>query len=92
MRTCSGRTGSQTRAMVHLTMAKTAVPAFARAVKDAMRAGTVIAGRVLSTQQKDDAAVTLFNLFAGRSLTAREMVAIRSEVHARSGADDLPDR
>lgn len=66
-------TGSQDRAMVHLTDAKTAVPAFARAVKDAMRAGTVIAGRVLSAQQKDDAAVMLFNLFAGRSLTAREM-------------------
>ena len=68
--------GSQDRAMVHLTDSKTAVSAFARAVDTALKAGTVAAGGTLTTIQKDNAAVQLFERFRGLTLTTRQMYAV----------------
>jgi hypothetical protein len=67
-------TGSQDRAMVHLTDSKTAVEAFARAVETALKAGTVIAGRALTTIERDKAAAALFERFRGLTLTTRQML------------------
>jgi three-Cys-motif partner protein len=69
-------TGSQDRAMVHLTRSKTAVTAFARAVDSALKAGTVAAGGMLTSIQKDNAAVELFERFRGLTLTTRQMYAV----------------
>jgi three-Cys-motif partner protein len=66
-------TGSQFRALVHLTNASTAVAAFDRAVKSALEAGTVAAGEKLTTVEKDRAAKDLFGQFRGQTLTTREM-------------------
>lgn len=68
--------GSQDRAMVHLTDSKTAVEAFAEKVELALKAGTVIAGRTLTTIERDKAAVELFNRFRGLTLTTRQMYAV----------------
>jgi three-Cys-motif partner protein len=68
--------GSQDRAMVHLTDSKTAVEAFARAVESALKAGTVIAGRTLTTIERDKAAVQLFERFRGLTMTTRQMYAV----------------
>ena len=62
--------------MVHLTDSKTAVSAFARAVDTALKAGTVAAGGTLTTIQKDNAAVQLFERFRGLTLTTRQMYAV----------------
>lgn len=68
--------GSQDRAMVHLTDAKAAVEPFARAVETALKAGTIIAGRALTSIEKDKAAVELFERFRGLTMTTREMIAV----------------
>lgn len=62
--------------MVHLTDSKTAVEAFAGKVELALKAGTVIAGRTLTTIERDKAAVELFNRFRGLTLTTRQMYAV----------------
>jgi len=67
-------TGSQDRAMVHLTDSTTAVEAFARAVKTALKAGTIIAGAALTTIERDRAAAELFERFRGLTLTTRQML------------------
>jgi three-Cys-motif partner protein len=66
-------TGSQFRALVHLTNADTARAAFSRAVKSALEAGTVAAGEKLTTVEKDRAAASLFAMFRNQTLTTREM-------------------
>ena len=68
-------TGSQDRAMVHLTNAKTAWEEFPKKVDQALRAETVIAGRVLSKTQKDNGANRLFDIFRGQMVTTSEMQA-----------------
>lgn len=68
--------GSQDRAMVHLTDSRTAVGAFSRAVETALKAGTIIAGRALTTIEKDKAAVELFERFRGLTMTTRQMYAV----------------
>jgi three-Cys-motif partner protein len=69
-------TGSQDRAMVHLTESTTAMDAFARAVQTALKAGTVIAGKSLTTIQRDKAAAELFDRFRSLTLTTRQMSAV----------------
>jgi three-Cys-motif partner protein len=66
-------TGSQYRAMIHLTNTVTAERAFEKSVKAALARGTVIAGRKLSKTEKDRAALRLFALFRGVKLTTQEM-------------------
>lgn len=68
--------GSQDRAMIHLTDSVTAVTAFTRAVETALKAGTLIAGRALTSIEKDKAAAELFGRFKGLTITTREMVAV----------------
>lgn len=68
--------GSQDRAMVHLTDSKTAVGAFARAVATALKAGTIIAGKSLTTIERDNAAAELFERFRGLTLTTRQMYPV----------------
>jgi three-Cys-motif partner protein len=58
-------TGSQDRALIHLTGAATAERKFEAVVKTALKAGTVIAGSVLTTVEKNRAAARLASLFAG---------------------------
>ena len=67
--------GSQDRAMIHLTDSRTAVATFARAVDAALKAGTVVAGNVLTAIQRDKAAAFLFERFRGLTLTTRQMSA-----------------
>jgi three-Cys-motif partner protein len=69
-------TGSQDRAMIHLTDSPTAVEAFESAVKYALRAGTVVAGKALTTIERDKAAVDLFGRFRGLTLTTRQMSSV----------------
>jgi len=59
--------------MIHLTNSQTAVEAFAKSVDAALRAGTVAAGGTLTTIEKDNAAVELFDRFRGLTLTTRQM-------------------
>lgn len=66
-------TGSQDRAMIHLTNAATAEKKFERAVHNALARGTVVAGRKLSKTEKDREALRLFALFRGLTMTTREM-------------------
>jgi three-Cys-motif partner protein len=66
-------TGSQDRAMVHLTDSKPAVEPFSRAVATALKAGTVIAGVALTAIERDTAVADLFQRFRGLTLTTREM-------------------
>jgi three-Cys-motif partner protein len=66
-------TGSQDRAMIHLTNADTADKAFTRAVRSALARDTVTAGRKLSKPAKDRGAQRLFERFGGLRLTTREM-------------------
>lgn len=66
-------TGSQDRAMIHLTDSKAALEPFSRAVAAALKAGTVIAGAILTTIERDNAAVDLAGRFRGLTLTTREM-------------------
>ena len=69
-------TGSQDRAMVHMTDSPTAVEAFATAVRTALKAGTIVAGRSLTTIERDKAAADLFKRFRGLTLTTRQMSAV----------------
>ena len=66
-------TGSQVRYMVHLTNSPTAATAFAKAVRRALAAGTVIAGRLLTQAEKKASADRLFELFRGQALTIEDM-------------------
>ncbi len=68
-------TGSQDRAMVHLTRSRRAVEAFDKSFGEALRAGTVLAGKATTSVQRDNAAVRLFELFRGLTLTTRQMAA-----------------
>ena len=68
--------GSQDRAMIHLTDSPRAVEAFARAIQAAARAGTLLAGGTLTAIQRDKAAAELFDRFRGLTLTTREMVVV----------------
>jgi three-Cys-motif partner protein len=67
------QTGSQFRALVHLTRTPTAVKAFKGAVKRGLKVGTVAAGSTLSASEKHREAVNLFERFKGRTLTVDEM-------------------
>jgi three-Cys-motif partner protein len=66
-------TGSQYRALVHLSGSPTARDTFARDVRTAGAAGTLVAGEILSKPQKDAGAKRLHELFRGLSVTPREM-------------------
>lgn len=68
--------GSQDRAMVHLTDSPKAVTAFRKEIETSLRAGTLAAGGALTTIQRDQAAVDLFGQFRGFTLTTREMAAV----------------
>lgn len=70
-------TGSQDRAMVHLTRSQSAVTAFAKCLDEARRAGTV-AGTGMTSAQRDSAAVRLFLAFRGLELTTRQIAAGQS--------------
>lgn len=65
--------GSQDRAMIHLTESPTAVGAFAEKVEAALKAGTLIAGKTLTAIERDTAAADLFARFRGLTMTTREM-------------------
>jgi three-Cys-motif partner protein len=65
--------GSQDRAMVHLTNSLTAVDVFADKVEVAFKAGTLIAGTTLTAIERDKAAAELFGRFRGVTLTTRQM-------------------
>lgn len=65
--------GSQDRAMIHLTDSPTAVEAFENKVKAALKAGTLIAGKTLTAIERDHAAADLFGRFHGLTMTTREM-------------------
>jgi three-Cys-motif partner protein len=66
-------TGSQDRALVQLTNQEIAAQTFARSVRDALRAGTVVAGRTLTMIQKDTAAKRLAAQLAGLTIGIDEM-------------------
>jgi three-Cys-motif partner protein len=66
-------TGSQDRAMVHLSNHPTAASTFARHLATALRAGTVLASGQLTLQEKSQAAHRLHDVFKGQSLTLPEM-------------------
>jgi hypothetical protein len=59
--------------MVHLTNAERAATTFARHVGEALRAGTVIAGKALNHTQKDLAAKELWEKFRDRTMTIQEI-------------------
>lgn len=69
------QTGSQDRAMVHLTDAKAADQAFTKAFEASLKVGTVIAGPTMTKQEKDRAADDLLERFRGLSVTTRQMYA-----------------
>jgi three-Cys-motif partner protein len=66
-------TGSQDRALVHFANSPRAVEAFGRSVRSALAAGTVIAGRLLTTIEKDQAARRLAGLFAALTVHLEDM-------------------
>ena len=68
-------TGSQDRAMIHLAESPGAVGPFEQAVKTSMKAGTIAAGRTMTTMEKDKAAKALFEKFRGLTLTT-DLMAI----------------
>jgi three-Cys-motif partner protein len=69
-------TGSQDRAMIHLTDSKTAVTAFATAIESALKAGTLIAGATMTSIERDKAAEEMFKRFRGLTLTTRQMHSV----------------
>ena len=75
-------TGSQYRAMIHLTTTPTAESAFEGSVRRALARGTVVAGRSMSKTEKDREARRLFGLFRGLRQTTPEM-------HSAVGGLDL---
>lgn len=66
-------TGSQHRAMIHLTTSPRAVTEFHDAVKDALEVETLFAGTKMSRVQRNQHAERLQKLFAGRRMTTVEM-------------------
>lgn len=66
-------TGSQDRALVHLSNHPTAASTFARHLATALRAGTVLASGQLTRQERSQAARRLHDRFKGQSLRLREM-------------------
>jgi three-Cys-motif partner protein len=68
-------TGSQDRAMVHLANSPAADDVFGKNIVRAFKTETMLAGTLLSKTQKDAAAKHLASLFAGLTLTTREMVS-----------------
>lgn len=65
--------GSQDRFFVHLTESKHAVGPFDRAHRAALKAGTLIAGDLLTAVQRHRLAAELMQRFAGQTLTVEEM-------------------
>jgi three-Cys-motif partner protein len=70
------QSGNQRRSLIHLTNSPKAVGVFAKAHERATSLNTLIARGRLSTQAKDTAAVELFNLFRGQTMTTREMRSV----------------
>lgn len=70
------QTGSQHRAMIHLTNADRADEVFGQDVVRALKAGTIVAGTILAKQEKDAAAKRLRELFRGLTMTTREMRSV----------------
>lgn len=66
--------GSQYRAVIHLTNSRIAMERFHADHNRALRSGTLIAGRVLNEGQRAVAAQTLLAELAGQTLTLDEMV------------------
>jgi three-Cys-motif partner protein len=65
--------GSQFRALVHLSTTPRARDTFEQDVKTALSAGTLAAGEILSKPQKDHAAHRLHGQFRGLTVTPRQM-------------------
>lgn len=67
--------GAQDRFFVHLTNSKAAVGAFERCVAAGLKAGTLIAGDLLTGDQKHDAAIALAEVWKTQTVSLDEMYA-----------------
>jgi three-Cys-motif partner protein len=65
--------GSQDRALIHLSGHPTAADTFERHLTTALKAGTVLSKDALTHQARSNAAKRLHELFSGETLTVRDM-------------------